>query len=129
MDIAIFSPQELPFALGVMRALQPGTNSLRDRFVRVVARLHGVSVDPARLPTPSFAETAAAIPDPTRRKRLVQLAVVGALLGGDLAPALEDSLANLCDALGVDDAAIRAGRAMLSSNRAVWSVAVGGAVS
>lgn len=121
MDIAVFPPQELPTALGAVRALQPGSNALRDRFLRVIATMHGVALDLAALPTPSLADTAAVITDPHRRKRLVQLAVVAGLLGGELTRAPEGAIAQLAEALGVDDAAIRAGRAMESSSHTAWT--------
>jgi hypothetical protein len=129
MDIAVFPPQELFTALGTVRALQPGPSALRDRFIRVLATMHGVAVDPTALPTPSLAETAAVITDPHRRKRLVQLAVVSSLLGGELTPAPEGAIARLAEALGVDDAAIRAGRAMESSSRPAWGAIAGGTPS
>jgi hypothetical protein len=129
MDIAVFPPQELPTALGTVRALQPGSSALRDRFVRVIATMHGVAVDLTVLPSPSLAETAAVITDPHRRKRLVQLAVVSGLLGGELTQAPEGAIAQLAEALGIDDGAIRAGRAMETSSRAAWSTAAGSSLS
>jgi len=125
MDLAVFPPQELPTALGAVRALQPGSSALRDRFLRVLATLHGVAIDLTLLPTPSFAETAAVITDPHRRKRLVQLAVVSSLLGGDTA-APERAIAQLAEALDVDDGAIRAGRAIESSTRRAPTAIAGG---
>jgi hypothetical protein len=124
MDIAVFPPQELPTALGAVRALQPGSSALRDRFLRVLATMHGVAIDLTALPTPSFAETAAVITDPHRRRRLVQLAVVSSLLGGDTS-APEGAVAQLAEALGVDDGAIRAGRAIENSSRTAWTTGNG----
>jgi hypothetical protein len=129
MDIAVFPPAELPIALGTVRALQPGSSALRDRFLRVIATMHGLAVDPAVLPTPSLAETAAIITDPHRRKRLVQLAVVSALLGDELTQTPDDAITELAEALGIDDGAIRAGRAMETSRRAAWTVSGGSSVS
>ena len=129
MDIAVFPPQELPTALGTMRALQPESNALRDRFLRVLATMHGVAVDLTDLPTPTLTETAAVITDPHRRKRLVQLAVVSSLLGGELTQAPEGAIARLAEALGVDDGAIRAGRSIENSSRTAWSPLAGGSLS
>jgi hypothetical protein len=126
MEIAVFPPQELPTALGAVRALQPGSSALRDRFVRLIATMHGVAVDLALLPRPSLAETAAVITDPHRRKRLFQLAVVSSLLGGELTRAPEGAIAQLAEALGIDDGAIRAGRAMENSSPTAWTTAVAG---
>jgi hypothetical protein len=129
MDIAVFPPQELPTAMGAVRALQPGSNALRDRFLRVIATMHGVALDLTALPTPSLAETAAVITDPHRRKRLVQLAVVAGLLGGELSQPPEGAIAQLAEALGVDDAAIRAGRAMESSSRMAGTAIAGSSLA
>lgn len=129
MDIAIFPPHELPTALGTVRGLQPGSSALRDRFVRAIAAMHGVVVDPTVLPTPSPAQTAAVITDPHRRKRLFQLAVVSGLVGGELTQAPEGAIAQLAEALGIDDGAIRAGRAMASSSRTAWSAGAGSSPS
>lgn len=112
MNIAVFPPQELETALATVRALHPDASTARDRFVRAIASMHGVSIDPSALPRLSFAQTAAVITDPVRRKRLVQLALVSSLLAGEFAPAIERAVAQLCDALGLDDSALRAARAM-----------------
>jgi hypothetical protein len=129
MDIAIFPPQELLTALGTLRALQPASSALHDRFIRVIATMHGVAVDLSALPRPSLAEVGAVITDPQRRKRLVQLAVVGSLLGGELTRAPEGAIAQLAEALGVDDGTIRAGRAMESSSPTAWTAIAGGSPS
>lgn len=112
MDIAVFPPQELETALATVRALHPDSDAAPDRFVRAVASMHGRSVDPRALPRPSLEQTAAVITDPGRRKRLVQLAIVSGLVGGEIAPAIARAVAQLCEALGIDDAVLRAGQAI-----------------
>jgi hypothetical protein len=103
MDIAIFAPDELPIALGAVRAVDPDPSPPQDRFLGAVARLHRSVIDPGALPAPRPEETAALIADPRRRKRLLQLAIVMTTIDGSVAPATAANVVRLAGALGVDE--------------------------
>jgi hypothetical protein len=107
MDIAVFRPHELPFALGAVRAVDPEPTPAQDRFLEVVARLHRVAIDPGALPSPSPEETAAIVTDPHRRKRLLQLAMVMTTIDGSVGRAPAESVARLAGALGVDERGVK----------------------
>src|SRR5262249_21632375 len=107
MDIAIFPAAELPMALGAIRAVDPEPTAAKDRFIHAVARLHRMAIDPASLPAFGPAEIAAAITDPHRRKRLLQLAMVMATVDGTIAPVEAERVTALATALGVDEGNVR----------------------
>jgi hypothetical protein len=106
MDIAVFQPHELPIALGAVRAVDPEPTPAQDRFLAAIARLHRASLDPRALPAPSPAETADAIFDPHRRKRLLQLALVMTTIDGNVARETVANVAGLARALGVDEGGV-----------------------
>lgn len=103
MDIRIFPRNELAVALGAVRAVDAKPTRDQDRFLEVVARLHGVSLEPCLLPRPTPEETARMIADPHRRKRLLQLAIVMAMIDGHVLPAPAARVAELSRALGVEE--------------------------
>jgi hypothetical protein len=103
MDIAVFPPEELPFALGAVRAVEPEPTPPQDRFLEVLGRLHSQPIDPRALPTPSLDDLAGIIKDPHRRKRLLQLALVMTTIDGEVGRAPAASVARLAAALGVDE--------------------------
>jgi hypothetical protein len=105
MDIEVFPASELPIALGAVRAIDPAPTPVQDRFLETIARLHRTSLDARTLPVPSPAALAAAITDPHRRKRLLQLAVVMTMVDGEVERAPAASVAALARTLGVDEAA------------------------
>lgn len=108
MDLAVFTPYELSTALGALRALAPQPNEVQERFIRIIATMHGVVVDPRMLPAPTPDQTATVITDPQHRKCLLQLAVVSILLANAWTSRAERAVTELAAALNVDDAAIKA---------------------
>ncbi|HET6146449.1 MAG TPA: hypothetical protein VFH68_02895 [Polyangia bacterium] len=85
MDIKVFAPEELPV---VLRALC-NVASANGRFteseralVEGVARIHQADIAADALEPISFEEVARVVVDPQRRKRVVQLAIVMALVEG-----------------------------------------------
>jgi hypothetical protein len=76
MDIIVFRPHELPIALGALRAPVRHLSLRQERYLEVIARLHGSSFRARQLPASPWQLVAAAIRDPHRRKRLVQLAII-----------------------------------------------------
>ena len=103
MDIRVFTPENLPIALGAVRAVDPLPTRDQDRFLRSVARLNGAELDPRALPVPSLAETARAVVDQHQRKRLVELAVIMATVDGFVLPVPTANVTALGRALGVDE--------------------------
>lgn len=119
MDIAVFTPHEIAIALGTMRALAPQPNAAQESFVRILGTMHGVAVDPVGLPVPTPAQTAAVITDPQRRERLLQLAVVNALLASACSPASSHGVAELAAALGIRDRVLDARSSLIDALRPV----------
>jgi hypothetical protein len=113
MDIAVFPRQELPTALGALRAFHPAPSEAQQHFIEVIGRLHGVDVD-GELPEPSIEETAAVIADPHRRKRLVQLAMVTTMIDGEIDSREAASVERFARALQVDERATRTMRQLAS---------------
>lgn len=107
MDIAIFPPNELPIALATVRAVDPEPSPAQDRFIAAVARLHRTSIEPSALPKLTAADSARAILDPHRRKRMLQLAMVMSTIDGDVAKPTAERVADLAYALGVDERGLR----------------------
>ncbi|HEY3495815.1 MAG TPA: hypothetical protein VGK73_14050 [Polyangiaceae bacterium] len=103
MDIKVFAPEELPVALGAVRAIDPYPTLDQDRFLRAIARLHGAAIDPQTLPVPTPDATARAIRDPRARQRILELAVVMALIDGQVFPVPTANVSVLARALDVGE--------------------------
>lgn len=117
MEIKVFEPHELETALGAIRAVVPRPSAAQDAFLRVLGRLHARSVEPRELPAPTPAETAAAITDPHRRKRLVECAIVMTMVDGAVEREAASSVASLARALGVDGRTSRTLRRVAARHR------------
>jgi len=111
MDLVVFSPEELPTALGALRyvAASDGVISPEESaLVESVARIHGVSIAFDRVEGVEPAKAAQVIVDPHHRKRLVQLAIVAALAQGTPVPEREAAVSALAKALDVPDTGVHA---------------------
>jgi len=106
MDINVFPLHEVPMVLGTLYAIHPEPNDAQHRFLAFVARLHGVAID-CDLPLPTPEETATAITDPHRRKRLLQLAMVTTMIDGEIETRETQALSKLAKALEVDERSMR----------------------
>jgi hypothetical protein len=106
MDVAVFPLRELPVVLGTLRAVSSTSSAAQDRFVELIARIHGVAVDSA-VPELSFEHVASVITDPHRRKRLLQLAIVSTTVDGAVDAHEARVIARLAAALGVEEPATR----------------------
>src|SRR5687768_11923093 len=109
MDVKVFTPNEL---IAVSRALRHVALA-NDRFtdaeralVEGVARIHGVALDADALTPISLAELARIVVDPHRRKRVVQLAIVMALVEGPPSTDTEETVRELAAALDLDEAGL-----------------------
>lgn len=103
MDTKIFAPEELPVALGAVRAIDPYPTLDQDRFLRAIARLHDQQIDPETLPAPAPEETARRILDPQTRRHVLELAVVMALIDGQVLPIPTANVSILARTFGVDE--------------------------
>jgi tellurite resistance protein len=106
MDIKVFAPEELPV---VLRALC-NVASANGRFteperalIEGVARIHQVDIVADALEPISGEEVARVVVDPQRRKRVVQLAIVMALVEGTPSAETESAVRALATALGLDE--------------------------
>jgi hypothetical protein len=110
MDLKIFPPSELYVVLRALRSVALAneifTDAERD-FVASIARLHGVSIDPHALDPISLEDVVRVICDPHRRKRVVQLALVMALVEGQPGEPTHASVRALADALDVPESGLK----------------------
>ncbi len=106
MDISVFPRPEVPAALGALRAIHPQLDDAQRQFLDVIARIHGVTLDDAPAPA-SPDDTANAIVDPHRRKRLVQLALITTMVDGAISPSEIAAVDHLAYALAIDERAMR----------------------
>jgi hypothetical protein len=106
MDIVVFRPHELPIALGALRRTELAPSPQQDRYLDLVARLHGATLPIAELPTPNPRETALRIPSPHARKRLLQLGIVMSMVDGAITAESIPRLVELDRALDVREPAI-----------------------
>jgi hypothetical protein len=106
MDIVVFRPRELPIALGALRRTEPAPSPKQDRYLELLARLHGASIPARELPAPSALETATVIPSPHARKRLVQLGIILSMVEGTISAESIARLAELDRVLGVREPGI-----------------------
>lgn len=107
MDIAVFTPSQIPAALRAFADILTAGRPLSPRgrqYLDTLAELLGAA--PELAPPLSPAELAATLPDPHSRKRLVQLAAIASLVDGAPTREAAAALADLDRALGVGEPAI-----------------------
>lgn len=110
MDLKIFEPHELTIVLRALRNVALVNDRFTDAeraLVEGVARIHETRIDADALAPVSFDEVARVVVDPHRRKRVVQLAIVTALVEGTPSPATESAVRALANALQLDEAGLR----------------------
>ncbi|WP_437315807.1 hypothetical protein [Sorangium sp. So ce385] len=130
MDIVVLEAHEIPAALGALRevALADGALAPAERAViEEIAALHGARVDVVdvdALPRVTPEAVARAVPDPHRRKRLVQLALVIATADGAVRAAEVDAVEALDRALGVREQGVGVLRLVARGHRRLATAAV-----
>jgi tellurite resistance protein len=110
MDLVVLDEKEVPYALRALRNVVASNGTVTPaerRFIEVIAELHGTTVDVASLTTIAPGEVAEVIVEPHRRKRVVQLAAIAAMVEGDVTSAEVASVRQLAAALGVEEAALK----------------------
>jgi hypothetical protein len=110
MELAFLRPEEVPVSLAALRAVALANGSVttaeRD-LLELVAGMHRAEVDLDKLPSGDPSAVAEVVTDPHRRKRLVQMAVVTAMVDGDVTPEQERTVRKLADALEIDEGSLR----------------------
>jgi hypothetical protein len=120
MDLVILDAKQTPFALRALRDVVGSNGTITPaerRFIEVIAELHGTTVDVGSLRSVAPGEVAEAIPEPHRRKRVVQLASIAAMVEGDVTAEGAAAVRALADALGVEEASLRVLDAIAADHR------------
>ena len=110
MDIAIFSPQELPLVLRLLAsvAVNPESLTTRERqFLQVVNTLHQGSDEGIAYSPIDTSQVAHVIIDPHHRKRLLQLAIVMTMVERDITARQQQTLQSLASGLSVNERGLR----------------------
>jgi hypothetical protein len=110
MDLAVLSEKELPHALRALRDVVASNRKITPaerRFIEVIAELHGTRVNVDSLESIEPKDVARAITEPHQRKRVVQLALIAAMVEGDVTTAETTAVRELATALGVDEAGLK----------------------
>jgi len=108
MELAFLRPEEVPVSLAALRAVAAANGSVTTSersLLDLVAEMHRSTFDP-ELPGVNASEVASIVTDPHRRKRLLQLAVVMAMVDGDVSPEQERAVRRLARALEIDDGSL-----------------------
>ncbi len=110
MDLVVFDERETSCALRALRDVVTSNGRVTPaeaRFIEVIAELHGTRVDVGSLRPIAAEEVARVITEPQRRKRVVQLAVIAAMVEGDVTSAEAAAVRTLARALEVDDSSLK----------------------
>ena len=110
MELSFLSPPQVPMSLAALQSVARGNGRLTEperTLLEVVAELHDTRLDLDALPEPDLASLAAQVIDPHQRKRLVQMAVVMAMVDGEVTPGQERTVRAIAEALEVDEDALK----------------------
>jgi hypothetical protein len=125
MELAFLKPQQMPVALAALQSVAHGNGRLTDServLLELVAEIHGTRLDLDAIPAPDPVSLAELIDDPHQRKRLVQMAVVMAMVDGDVAPAQERAVRGIAEALEVDEASLKVLHNVVNDSRLLTRV-------
>jgi tellurite resistance protein len=109
MDLKIFQTHELETVLRALRgvAVINGAFTPAERdFVQAIAHIHEASIDVDALQPISLDEVASVLSDPHRRKRAVQLAIVMALVEGEVDAETQRAVQALASALAIEESGL-----------------------
>ena len=110
MELAFLKLQQLPVALAALQTVASGHGRLTESersLLEVVAEMHRSPLDLATVPRLDPVTLAAVVDDPHQRKRLVQMAMVMAMVEGDVTPAQEKAVRAIAEVLEVDEAGLK----------------------
>ena len=119
MDLVVFSRAELPIVLRALRSVAAKNGlftEVEGDFISALAHLHGARVDPRELAPISVGDVAARVIDPHHRKRLLQLALVTALIEGEPDHRTLDEIRDLGAALDIRDGGLEVLREMVDGH-------------
>jgi hypothetical protein len=106
MDLNVFPLGELEAVLRALRGVASANESFtpaeRD-FVQTIAHIHHADIDVDALQPISGEDLAAIVTDPHRRKRTVQLAIILALVEGNVDGSTERAVCELARTLGIEE--------------------------
>src|SRR5688572_30787249 len=117
MDIDVFNSNELPVVLGALRRVAPTERG--EQLCAAVAEIHGAAPTGCEA---TWGEVAAVVVRPHARKRLVQLAIVAAVVDGMPERRRAREVAALAAELGVDEPGVRVVRQLAAGRRLVARV-------
>ncbi|MDF2388747.1 hypothetical protein JMG10_45455 [Nostoc ellipsosporum NOK] len=110
MDIFVFSPQELPLVLGTLITVAAKPEALTQPeklFLQIVNQLHQGNVAINNLFPVTPTQVAEVITQPHQRKRLLQMAMVMAMVDSEITPTQQKKLRSLADALCINEQGLR----------------------
>jgi tellurite resistance protein len=110
MELAFLKPQQLPVALAALQTVASGHGRLTESersLLEVVAEMHRSPLDLDTVPRLDPVTLATVVDDPHQRKRLVQMAMVMAMVEGDVTPAQEKAVRAIAEVLEVDEAGLK----------------------
>ena len=110
MDLVVLDAIDTPYALRALRAVVASNGTVTPaerRFIEVVGELHGAQVDVGSLQSVAPGEVAEVIREPHRRKRVVQLASIAAMVEGDVTAAEAAAVKRLAAALDVEERGLK----------------------
>ena len=110
LDLVVLNKKETPYALRALRDVVASNGSITPaerRFIEVIAELHGTTVDVGSLSSIAPGEVAEVTTEPHRRKRVVQLATIAAMVEGDVTPAEAAAVKKLAADLKVKEASLK----------------------
>ncbi|MUG96958.1 hypothetical protein F7734_33320 [Scytonema sp. UIC 10036] len=110
MDIAVFSSQELPLVLGALMSVAAQPEALTPQeyqFLQVIDQMHESFVAVDDLCPIAARQIGEIITDPHRRTRLLQMAMVMAMVDGNIKPHQQKVLRSLAEALCVNEQGLR----------------------
>lgn len=111
MELRVFSAAELPVVVGALRSVASASDGFSDgewELLDTIARIHDTALVPGALGRSTPANVAGIVSDPLRRKRVVQLAIVLALVEGEPSSETESAVRELASALDIDEPGLRA---------------------
>lgn len=127
MRLIVLDSHELPCALSaftnIMLAKGPLIPRERD-FITTLCREYGAEIDIDALPSVTPADVAATIVDPLSRRWVVQLAVVAAMVNGDVTPSQHRAVKELDRALGVRESSLHVLRYLSDGNERMARLAL-----
>jgi hypothetical protein len=110
MDIKVFPENELRAVLRALRAVAVANHTFTEAerdFVASIAHIHGAAIDVDALEPITLGELARTIEDPHRRKRVVQLAIVMALVEGDPEESSQRAMQAIAAVLDIEDSGLK----------------------